>query len=431
MFGLNKNAVIETLVLLSALLGLSFFMDAPVRWQSMDLHPFWIVVLLVTVQYGTKEGVFACVMATLFLYVANFPVQEIEESSFDYQYRIAHLPLFWFISAFVLGELRMKSTYENQELQTKLDELQDRAFAITEAYEQIKKTKEDLESRIAGDVTTLSNTYQALKSLEELNPAKILFSLEGLIQIALDPEKFSVWAFGQHGFEVVLSYGWENDSYLRRIETKTPLFEALVNKGRMLSVTNRDDQILLEKQGILAAPLINPRTDEIFGMIKIEEIEFNKLNISNLEIFKTLCILIGKAFGNAQAFKIFRDNGIWHDVGFLYTKKMVELFGQIFAKLGLNGCYLDFDSKSLTDESLKEIGLDLLRSVQKKLPDNALIGQNRRGDKNFLVLLANYEPTDAEQLSFSLIDQLAKEFPNIRFDFKCKRLKHEEAHAKK
>jgi len=303
-FGIRLSALIETLVFLLAIVLYDCLLGKCDRFLDSSPHPFSVVILIITVQYGTAEGIASVILSTLFLYAGNIPEHRIDETLFEYQFRIATLPLAWFIAAFVIGEIRMRLEYTNERLSKKLEETRGKLRTVSKEFSLLKSTKENLEAHLVSQQRSQTATYAALQALETLNPTQILLKVEDVVTSLLNIQKFSVYAKGEQGFEVVTSYCWKREEpYLLRIEPEHPLFIGVAGERRILCAINPDDEKALGNEGVLAAPLIDNESGEIFGMLKIEEIDFMELNLSSLESFRSLCHLIGSAYARARRYQ--------------------------------------------------------------------------------------------------------------------------------
>lgn len=303
-FGVPYTAWGETAVMLSLLvLGNELLSDGH-RWLGVSLHPFWIVVLLITCQYGTLPGFMAVAASTAALYVGNVPQEMLSETFFEYQIRLAFLPGLWLITAFVLGEIRVRLESKYEAVDKSFIQMKAEADRIVTAYERLKAAKEYQELTIASQQRSAAALYQTFKYLMATNPAHIIRDLDKIVVTALNPQKFSVYALGPNGFEAATCYQWApTDHYLARITPDHPLFREIAQKKRLVCVVSPTDKEILSGQGLMAAPLIDVETGQVFGLIKIEEVNFLEFNLSTLEVFKTLCELIGMAYAHARTYK--------------------------------------------------------------------------------------------------------------------------------
>lgn len=311
-FGIRIAAIFETWIFLTLCLLFIFLFVGDGRMQNTSLHPFWIIVLLTSVQYGTAEGIFAAALSTLFLYAGNIPAQRPDELYFDYELRLALLPTLWFITAFVLGELRMRIEWENRRLRHDFHHLNEQVEKITSEYELLKESYHNLEVYLSGQEETAATSFRIFKVLSSLEPAQIIFGVDSLIETSLHPLKFSVYAKGPQGLEAVTGAGWEaSDSFCRRFVPSSLLYKSIVEEKKLLSAVSKEDLKILKNEGILAYGLTDPESGEVFGMVKIEDLDFRSLNISRIETFRIVCELIGRAFVNAKKHQRSKENSIY------------------------------------------------------------------------------------------------------------------------
>jgi hypothetical protein len=127
----------------------------------------------------------------------------------------------------------------------------------------------------------------------------------------MNPNKFSVYTMGPNGLEAILNKGWQpDDHYLRRFPTDSALYVAIIGEKRLLTVVNREDQKILNREGVLAAPILDKNTGTIFGMLKVEQLDMEELNITNIESFRLICESAGLAYSHALTFQKMARNSI-------------------------------------------------------------------------------------------------------------------------
>lgn len=436
-FGLRSTAIFETIAFLSVVVFLDYFFGKGTRFTNLAPHPFWIIVLLVTVQYGTVEGLFAALVSTLFLYVGNLPPQQAEESLFDYQLHLSILPVSWFIAAFILGEIRSRVDQDNINLQQQAKNTEKEVASITQAYDALKKIKESLEVQLASQLKSSAQSFKTFKSLGTLNPALILLSLDKVVLPTLNPKKFSVYSLGKNGFEPATSHGWsETDKFTLRFSQDHPLYDKIVGQQRVCCIINPEDENALLGEGILAAPLIDPDIGQVFGMLKIEEIDFNELNISNLESFKTICELIGIAYANARLHKKIEENGIYSQpsnftifshqyyvIQSEYLKKCAEKYNLLFSQLVITM------QKSLelkeNDSLLRSAFFEMLKDL---IPPTAQIFVGKGKGVQLIVLLPFMDKNGVDELISMILSAVEKHtlLNRIKLEFKIEMLNREE-----
>ncbi len=113
-FRVRVSAIIETIIFLGILLFFDYILGEGKHYTDVSPHPFWIIVLVISVQYGTAEGVIAVFLCTVALYAGYIPEIKFNESLFDYRVRLALTPTLWLIASVVLGEMRMRIDYDRK-----------------------------------------------------------------------------------------------------------------------------------------------------------------------------------------------------------------------------------------------------------------------------------------------------------------------------
>lgn len=437
-FGIRVTALVESLIFLGFFIFCSAWFENNNRFEDVYPHPFWIVVLLVSVQYGSREGVVATLLAILFLYIGNIPKQLVEETTFDYQFRLSLRPFLWFSAAIVLGELRMRIQRHLDQLTAERDIAQQHAQTITKSYELLKRTKENLESRVAGQIGTVAVTYETVRGLETLNPVQILNCLDVVVQTALKPVKFSVFASGPNGLEATTSQGWTNeDHFARRFPVDHPLYREIVEKKRLVCLLNTDDEKIFGGEGVMAAPLIDKNSEEVFGMVKLEEIDFFKLDIVNLEVFKTLCELIGSAYSNARKYKKAMSNAIYTEHPSVFSYNLFVLQKRYLEGLSsktetpLSSLSVKVQqTKKLDDATEKALKSRLYRLLVGKLPDGVPIFHGEKREVAYLILLSAIDGKETEKLSLRILERINKDkaLGKYRFDIKTETLYEPQQH---
>lgn len=422
--GIPYYAWSETILLLTLLLVMNQVLGDGKRWIDSQIQPFWVVVLLISAQYGTLAGLMSAAASTLFLYAGNLPDQKITETFFDYQFRLAFLPGLWIIVAFILGEIRMRLEDKNRHLENELTEMRKQADAVVSGYEKIKASKEYQELSIASQKHSAAALYQTFKYLGALNPAHILRDLDKIVVTALNPKKFSVYAWGANGFEAASSYGWtNNDHYLSRIPVGHPLYVEIADKRRLVCVVNQNDEKILDGQGLIAAPLIDTDSNEVFGFVKIEAVNYMEFNLPTLRIFKILCELIGSAYSHARKYKSLAQHAIYGRQAGIFSNAAYTLQRMLWQQLleiqPLAISEITFAAAELPSEA-KEMDrqeTELARLLLAHVHSPAQVFEAGTARLCFRLLLPGLSIPQAEALALQLVNAIAASEP-LR-SFKC------------
>ena len=394
LYGFRVSALIECLSFLLAVTALNYIFSDGSRFFSFHPHPYWIIILLIVVQYGTHEALICSLLASVFLLAWNLPEQAISEDIFDYTIKVSSRPFLWLIASVVLGELRLKHIKEKQRLEKEVELITERESAISSAYLHLKEIKENLETRIAGQLQGSVTTYQALKSIESLSPIQILMGLGDMVSAVLNPGKYSVYSFGENGFEVISSEGWEeDDGFSRRIGKESPLYGEMMGAGRVLCSVNKEDVLLLGSEGILAGPLIDASSSQLFGMLKIEELDFMDLTVTSVETFRILCEWAGSAYAQAKKYQeSLADSMHNSDTGLLsyhFCQYQQAYFETLAKEKGIGGIILKVilsNARQFNNDEKETIARVLKETVEKRVSSHILVCEGRRRNIEFILL---------------------------------------------
>jgi hypothetical protein len=302
--GVRVAAIAEIL----AFFALAFAIDTLLldgdRFAGLSPHPFWIIVLLAATQYGTNEGLLAAGAATAALLIGNLPEQGFSEDLYTWLLRVTGVPVLWFITAVVLGEICGGHRREREALRGKLAAIREQSRAISDAYDRLSRIKDGLEARVAGQVRTVRAMYDASRAIDRQGTGEVLIGVAGLVQSVLNPIKFSLFLLNGDKLEAAANEGWTpEDRYAREFDSTSLLFETIVGLRDILVGVNPEHETILRREGILAGPLVSEETGTVVGMLKIEEIAFVELNPSTVQNFIIVCNWVGTAYDNAQRFE--------------------------------------------------------------------------------------------------------------------------------
>jgi polysaccharide biosynthesis protein PelD len=382
-----------TLIIFLFLLFDQFFGDAD-RFMQINPHPFWIPIVLVAALYGSIYAILLSLIATIALYSGNLPSQVFSETLFDYEVKLALRPMMWLIASYIIGAIRdscdktiLRLSSECAKKDILLRELSEHTLFEREAKEKAEKC-------IAAQRQTLTTTYEAFKNLKTLNPVVVLKNIDKMVISSLNAKKFSVFACGENGLEAATCYGWTvEDKFFRRFTKDTFFYKKVVEEKKLISVITKEDQKIIEKEGLIAAPLMDPETDEVFGILKVEELSFEDLTLSNLMAFESLCAFIGISYANARKFKEAESKRLITDVQNVYSlhalKFVLTILHACFKKEEKNIHELIFEGRNT--EPYKKINplksQEVIAYLSKKFPEKIyFFGSNHLNVLHALIL---------------------------------------------
>jgi len=386
LLGFRRVALVELALFFAAALALDL-LTGGTRFDGVQPHPFWLPVLLLTVQYGTGEGVLAAIVATLALRLGNMPEQLITQDVYQYLYAVSREPILWLVAAVLFGELRMRQLREREELRAGLELARKEADAIARSYRQLKAVKESLETRVAGQLRTVFTLYQATRAIDKLDEGEIMLGMADLIRTVMRPDKFSLFLLNNNTLEAVTNEGWDpEDTYSRLFEATSPVFETVIGRQKFLCVARPEDERVLQGEGVLAGPLLSEDTGEVVGMVKVESLGFTDLSVNSVENFRILCQWVGTALAKARQYREAAEQAVLTEGGALYSSGFIGRQAQFLAQLGRR---LGFETTMvlikpsgmarLSQHQRREVAAAIGRAVRQSLRDTDMacdIGNN-------------------------------------------------------
>lgn len=334
--GIRVSALIEILIFFAIMIILDLLFGKGVSFFHVCPHPFWIIVILLSVQYGIIEGLLATVVATIVLFLGYIPERIILQDKFEYFFFLFKNPILWLVAAVILGEIRMRHIRERDRLRKIAIEAKEREKTIVDSYENLKKVKEHIEINFATEMQTALMAYNSFKELEKLGRNDMIKGGMDLVRILLAPDKFSCFLLEANQLRCVSEEGWEEkDAYAREFAPEGALFEEIVGERRALTVVSEADRVILDKEGCMAAPILDPASRNVYGMIKIEQIPFMRWRINTTETLRLIGEWVGTAYASALAKEeaeekrfIAKDTDLLTFTYFEYQKEFLSHLGK-------------------------------------------------------------------------------------------------------
>lgn len=406
-------SVLETVLFLALALGLDVTLFDGMRYRDVSPHPFWVIILLVCLRYGTTEGLMTIVLCTATLLVGNLPEPTINQDMFDYTLSVSRLPLLWLMIGVLVGELRNRQIRERDQLREDLNIADRQNETLTTSYEKLSRLNEDLESRVAGQLRTVISIYQAARKIERLGAADVLEGVADMVRSLMQPQKFSVFLLEDGGgLRAVVSDGWkEDDHYARHYTPDSSLYAAVVGERRILTVTDPRDAGVLRHDGLVAGPMHSATTGEVIGMLKIEAMPFSAFNIGALENFRTVCEWVGTAYANARLYETAKTESMINpELGLMsdgFLTRQTELMTSLARRLNFDVALLTVrEAAGIRDnpDEARKVARALGEAVQNSLRRTDMAFDRQSSHGGYAILLPN-TPADGAQIALDKMTQ--------------------------
>ncbi len=281
-------ALLEIAVLFGLIIGLGWLTGQDLG--DLRPHPFWVPVLLLSLQYGTVSGLLAAGIATAFTGLGQLPEQVVGETYFVYFLRIWIEPILWISSAVLLGQFRMRQIADKMELARQVQELAAQRTSLADYAGKLRQRCEGLERRLAGRQEPDSLLMlQAIGRVRAAGAPGLSAAFAQVMATVLPGSQASLFVYDQNQLRRALmapmpADGMPSDDVTAmRLDAPHPLFQAVVIRGEGASVLTAAGETALAGQGIAAVP-IRSHQGAVIGMLKVEVIDSHLLGSSTLGV---------------------------------------------------------------------------------------------------------------------------------------------------
>lgn len=416
-YSIRPAALIEMLIFFAALIGLDFFFFDGTRFINAGFHPFWIIVILSSLQYGIGEGLIAAISSAIVLYSWNLPVQAVTQDRYEYIEGLVVTPLLWLVTAVIIGEITNRQKKIRRQLSSEVKSLKIKSNRLAENYSELSKTNEKLESRIVGEMNTVLSVYESAKALEKLEITQVKDGISNMVRNLLRAEKFSIFELEGDMLKSVVTSGWDRkDNYPTYYTQDDKLFQHIVGMREFLSSNNTQDVSVLKNEGIIAGPMLASKNGQVVGMIKIEDVGFLNLSSLTFENFKVVCEWVGHIYANALEYEDVKKDVVVDKEKNLMTANFFDrqtaFLKSLATRIGFPVSIILFrisDKSSLAKDEYIELANNIARAVKEVLRNTDLAFDAPKQGVDFAIILPN-TPIKQTQI---VIDKFNKIFGEI------------------
>ncbi len=304
----RNSSILEIVLFLILAVLVDEFWGNGNRFWSVNPHPFWIIVILICVQYGIKEGFLAVSLSTIVLLFNNMPEKDLGQYGFEYIFYVSREPISWTIGAFIVGGLRQRHIHRYNKLIDGYSKAEESEKLIVQKYIELKRIKESIEKRLTGQPITIMDVYETAKALTVFEPDDVIKQTGKVLSQLLSPEHYSVFLIENNELKLNVNNWPEDVSYKSSFTNDDKFFQTVMIAGKIISVFDQNERVILGNEGLLCGSFSDPDTGQIFGIIKIEKIKFKHMNSEAKERFKIICEWIGYIYAKALVFKAVTKN---------------------------------------------------------------------------------------------------------------------------
>lgn len=275
-------ALVEIALLIGIPALLDYFVPSFPSLSGLQPHPFWLPVLLLSLQYGTVSALLAAGCAIAASSILGLPDQEIGEDHFTYLLRVWSQPVLWLITALILGQFRMRQIERKQELARQVAELNMQRTAIADYAANLRERCERLERDIVGRRSMGGRDLLSLvHGLGAARGAAVQPGLGTLLEAAFGTCQASIALRMGDELRVVFRHGWPTEPrWHTSFATGDPIHHTIVMSHAGLCAMTPGDETRLAGEGIAATPILSRSDGRVIGMLKLELVDPAELDAS-------------------------------------------------------------------------------------------------------------------------------------------------------
>ena len=257
-------------------------------------HPFWIPVMLLSLQYGAVQGLVAAAAAVGVLFVLQPPGQAIGEDYFAFWLRAWFEPSLWVVAALVLGEIRYTQISERDDLRSEVAHAERKAQALSAASRELMIRIAKLERQIAGGGSLItSEAHSAIVDFYRVTAENFSDKLSRHISVLLGDVEFGLTLGVGNPHASIQPIG----DTIGGASGNEVAFQAVLNelrrKPRVLCVANAGDGPLEDLRAVFVAPIVHPGTNNLIGTLAIGRFRGTTVTSDIEEHIGILCRTIG------------------------------------------------------------------------------------------------------------------------------------------
>jgi len=258
-------------------------------FTGYDFHPFYFVILLITLRYGYTKSIYSMILAgglyTLFyiLETSHFSYSDLFEAC----YHPIAFTAFWLFLGLIVNKDKQKIITLSEE-KTQLKQ------TISSKDTEIEKLN-SLNEKISEELSRSSKGFNVL-----FDTTKDLFNEDvmALYRTAYDVlnkiiEASSTYVFYLDGDDFKLAVPKDSERDLASLASNERI-EDVRKLHKFIRLDMHDEHTVKDNEPVFIGPIIHDATDTLYGIMVVEELDFLKYNKNTFRSFKNLCKWVGE-----------------------------------------------------------------------------------------------------------------------------------------
>jgi len=290
--GFRWSSVVETAIFLAIILVFNYLVhpEDP-GYLSVQPHPFWVVVLLISIRYVFKESILCALIpaGAYGLYVVLLSANPYHFSALSLFSDFKNPLLFLIVAGFISGYTQ-HLLERTQVLRTQLSDRDREVAALNDRNQAASQALRQLEARIASEFTSILDLFAELARTKQMSSAQIKENLLDVLTRYLDVEQASYYDVERGQLLRRSTIGPEDGRGSRPDpEQDILLAEALRSTEAAHLGQFARERDLEEYQGLsLLAGSLRSAEGEVIGVASVERMPFIDYNPHSFKLFDTI-----------------------------------------------------------------------------------------------------------------------------------------------
>lgn len=283
--------IIEAVIFFAVIMVFGSLMGNP-GFVGYDLHPFYLVILLITIRYGYGKGLFSMffsgVSYTLFFVLnkGNVNIQDLSDGCYQ---PVLFLAFWMFIGLLVkLDKAKIKELTEVKINQEK---------TISNKDVEIKKINA-LNEKISSELIASPQSFNLLfERTKYFFSEDILYlyraSYEILMKIIIATEAYILY-LDEDSLKIAAPEKPAKD--LNDLVSQSKEIEDVRKSHEFYRLDMSDNHSISNQTPVFIGPIIHQATDTLYGLIIVQELDLTEYNKNTFRTLTSLCKWLGEIF---------------------------------------------------------------------------------------------------------------------------------------
>lgn len=335
--GFRWGAIAETIAFLIAARAINHYLfpDDP-GFMSVQPHPFWLIAVLIPLRYRLAESLISAILAAA-LYVAPivFPKEGIFYFSSLSIFETFKIPILLVFVCGIISDYTDALHKRIDALRGQLDKRMDELKALEGTNEAVNQALKRIESRIAGQMSSVMDLFHTLSRTSRMSPGQIKKDLLAQMVAHANVESCAWFDIAEEEITLVDSIGTpEGADALERVAAvkESILFaEALRTKqvANLGQLARQEEMSRYDGLSLIVGPVLNS-AGIVVAAVTVDRISFVNYNPHTFKLVSTMIEWWGTMLEKRLEFEEVRNRSVFNEeLGvYNYSYFMLRIVGE-------------------------------------------------------------------------------------------------------